>query len=217
MTGVRRAKTCKSVNSDRSLTATAVSTSQINLAWADNTSNETGFRIERSLDNSTWAEIATVGANVTSFSNTGLNPSTLYYYRVRAWNAVGNSEYSNTASSTTQAVVNIHVGDLDQLSALTSKTRWQTTVTIAVHNPTHAAVSGVTVTGTWSNGASGTGSCTTNANGTCIVSLTNIRTTTTRVTFTVTGLSRSGFAYQSSANHDPDGESNGTTINAIRP
>ncbi len=85
------------------LTATAVSSSRIDLTWADNSSNETGFKIERSTDGVSFAEIATVGANVTSYSNTGLDPSATYHYRVRANNAAGDSGYSNTASATTLA------------------------------------------------------------------------------------------------------------------
>jgi len=84
-----------------SLTATPVSRSQINLTWADNSSNETGFKIERSTNNRTFTQIATVGANATSYSNTGLSRSTTYYYRVRATNTAGNSGYSNTDSAKT--------------------------------------------------------------------------------------------------------------------
>lgn len=84
------------------LTANAVSTSQINLAWTDNANNETGFRVERSTDGANFTEIITVGANTTSFNNSGLAASTAYFYRVRATNSGGNSAYSNTASATTQ-------------------------------------------------------------------------------------------------------------------
>jgi serine protease AprX len=85
------------------LTATAVSTSQINLSWADNSGNESGFRIERckGTNCSNFAEIATVGVDATTFSNTGLTKNTTYRYRVRAYNDGGNSGYSNTASATT--------------------------------------------------------------------------------------------------------------------
>ncbi|MBI5383637.1 MAG: fibronectin type III domain-containing protein, partial [Verrucomicrobia bacterium] len=86
------------------LTASAASASQINLAWTDNANNETGFALERSTDNATFTQIATVGANVTSYANTGLSASTTYYYRVRASNAAGNSAYSATASATTAAI-----------------------------------------------------------------------------------------------------------------
>ena len=49
----------------------------------------------------TFAQIATVGANVKTYANTGLSSYTSYYYRVRAYNAAGNSAYSNTASART--------------------------------------------------------------------------------------------------------------------
>lgn len=68
------------------LTATAISSSQIDLAWVDNSGNEDGFAIERSANGLTgWSQIATVGANITVYSNTGLTGSTTYYYRVRAF------------------------------------------------------------------------------------------------------------------------------------
>jgi hypothetical protein len=83
------------------LSATAVSTSQINLTWNDNSTNEDGFKIERSSNNSTWTQIGTVGRNATTFSSTGLSANKTYYHRVRAYNVLGNSAYSNTASAKT--------------------------------------------------------------------------------------------------------------------
>jgi predicted phage tail protein len=90
-------------NAPTNLVARAVSTTQINLSWTDNSSNETGFSIERCTGNSctNFAQIATVGANVTSFPNTGLTKNTWYRYRVRAFNASGNSAFSNIASDKT--------------------------------------------------------------------------------------------------------------------
>ncbi|WP_221407730.1 fibronectin type III domain-containing protein [Thermoflexibacter ruber] len=85
-----------------SLTATANSTTQITLNWTDNATNETGFRIERSTTaGSGFTEIAQVGADLTTFTNTNLQAGTTYFYRVRAYNAAGNSAYSNEASATT--------------------------------------------------------------------------------------------------------------------
>jgi hypothetical protein len=74
----------------------------INLAWTDNSSNETGFKIERcqGAGCTNFAEIAQVGANTTTYVDTGLLPLVTYTYRVRAFNSGGNSGYSNTASST---------------------------------------------------------------------------------------------------------------------
>src|SRR5260221_5856899 len=87
-----------------SLASTAVSSSQINLTWRDNSSNESGFIIQRGSSSAgPWTQIATVGAGATSFSNTGLGVSTAYYYRVCAYNSRGNSSYSNTAGATTQS------------------------------------------------------------------------------------------------------------------
>jgi hypothetical protein len=85
------------------LVATAISKNQIGLAWTDNASNETGFKIERcpGTNCTNFNQIATVGVNVRNFSNTGLKRNGTYQYRVRAFNASGNSAYSNTASAKT--------------------------------------------------------------------------------------------------------------------
>jgi acid phosphatase type 7 len=83
------------------LTATAASSSAINLTWTDNSNNETGFDIERSTDNLNWAALTAVGSNVQSYGNTGLAASTTYYYRVRAKNSAGSSAWSNVANAAT--------------------------------------------------------------------------------------------------------------------
>ncbi|SHH67224.1 DNRLRE domain-containing protein [Massilia sp. CF038] len=83
------------------LTATAASSSAINLAWTDNANNETGFDVERSSDNVNWAALSSVGSNVQAYASTGLAASTTYYYRVRAKNSAGPSAYSNVANATT--------------------------------------------------------------------------------------------------------------------
>jgi hypothetical protein len=90
------------------LQATAISGSQINLAWTDNSYNEDGFKIERAPDNGgtagTFTEIATVGTDVASFNDTGLTEGTTYYYQVRSYNSEGDSNYSNIAMATTKRV-----------------------------------------------------------------------------------------------------------------
>lgn len=89
------------------LTATAASSSQINLSWTAGSANHTGFKIERSSNGTTYTQVGTTAANVTTFSNTGLTAATLYYYRVCANNAQGDSPYSNVASTTTTAAVSV--------------------------------------------------------------------------------------------------------------
>jgi C1A family cysteine protease len=88
------------------LTATTVSSSQVNLQWADNSTDEEGFEIERCTGSgcSNFALLTTVGANTASLSNTGLTANTTYRYRVRAYNAEGDSVYSNTAAATTPVI-----------------------------------------------------------------------------------------------------------------
>src|SRR5262249_9218217 len=91
-----------------SLTARAVSRSQINLTWIDKSNTQSEFEIEpASTATGPRTRIATGGANVTSYVNTGLSASTIYYYRVRAHKAAGSaySSYSNTASATTLATI----------------------------------------------------------------------------------------------------------------
>jgi hypothetical protein len=83
------------------LTATAVDCNRIDLAWTDNSDNETLFSIERSDSGGPFAEIDTVGPNVTSYSDTSVAAETTYSYRVRAYNSAGYSAYTNTDSATT--------------------------------------------------------------------------------------------------------------------
>ncbi len=92
---------CQAPASPGGLTATAVSSSQINLLWTDNTSNEDSIQIERSDDGSNYTHFASVGAKATSYVDAGLAPSTTYFYRVLADNTMGVSAYSNVTNATT--------------------------------------------------------------------------------------------------------------------
>src|SRR4029077_1986602 len=77
------------------------------LTWADNSGNETGFKIERSTDGVNFSPLVTTAANVTTYSDTGLSALTPYTYRVRATSAAGDSGNSNTSTATTQAPSNL--------------------------------------------------------------------------------------------------------------
>jgi fibronectin type 3 domain-containing protein len=77
----------------------------VNLAWQDKGATETSYSVERSKDNKTWTVLTTaLPPNATSYSDTGLSPSTKYYYRVRAFDGPSLvSSYTSTASATTPA------------------------------------------------------------------------------------------------------------------
>ncbi len=85
--------------------ATAVSTTRIDLAWRDRSSNESGFRIERKEGDtgslSPYTEAGTVGAGHTHFADLGLTPGATYTYRLLAFNSGGESAPSSPASTAT--------------------------------------------------------------------------------------------------------------------
>jgi plastocyanin len=92
------------VKAPSNLRATASSTSQIDLAWTDNATNETGFQIERRTVGGAYEVVATVGPNTTNAPVGGLDPGSFSLFRVRATGA-GNtfSPYSPEASAATLA------------------------------------------------------------------------------------------------------------------
>jgi len=83
------------------ITFSGVTASSITLSWPQ-VSGNSGYQIDRSLDGQTWSSnIATVGQDVTSYTNNGLAAGTLYYYRVSANSAGGSSATSAVQSTTT--------------------------------------------------------------------------------------------------------------------
>ncbi len=72
------------------------------LSWTDNSNDEVGFKIERSMeDEEDYTQIATVGKNKTSYEDYGLSSDTVYYYRLRAYKEASDSDYSASATATT--------------------------------------------------------------------------------------------------------------------
>jgi hypothetical protein len=90
------------------LTAIPATHTAVQLGWTDNAGNETGFEIERSTSGSAgpFGFVATVGADVVSYLDTGRTPLAEYCYRVRATSASGSSDYTTPACTTLPAAGN---------------------------------------------------------------------------------------------------------------
>lgn len=93
----------KSLTVPTHLTAEAVSLFQINLAWADNSTNEIGFKIERSQDGRHFKQIAQVLPDTVTYRDLNRFPDTKYFYRVRAFYENGHSDFSAVARARTPA------------------------------------------------------------------------------------------------------------------
>ena len=117
-----------------------------------------------------------------------------------------------------------HVGNLDGFgsSDVAGDTTWSATVQITAHDAKHNPLNGVTVSGTW-NGSGPDATCVTSddgggagggggGTGTCTVVLSAIPNATRYASFAVSGMSLAGGSYNKWANHDPDGSSNGFSV-----
>jgi Zn-dependent metalloprotease len=152
-------------------------------------------------------------ASVTYTPNAGFSGSDSFTYTVSDGSL---DSAPATVSVTVSAQPTMHVGDLDRASANNGKT-WTATVTAQVDDEAEGLVAGATVTGSWSGGASGTATCVTAANGRCAMSRSGIPKKSATASFTVTNVTHATRTYVSSANHDPDGDSDGTAITVPKP
>jgi regulation of enolase protein 1 (concanavalin A-like superfamily) len=91
------------VNAPSGLSASVASGTQINLPWSDNSTNETGFEIERAVGTGGFSALASIGADRTGHSDTAVTAGTAYSYRVRAVAGTVTSSFSNTVSATPTA------------------------------------------------------------------------------------------------------------------
>lgn len=115
----------------------------------------------------------------------------------------------------------IHVHDLDDLSAKLARRAWKAVVDVAFRDSAEGSVTGFAVSGTFSQGSwsgsftctdGGTGDFDGSPNGICKFDSGQLPGKEGKASFTVTGVTLDGHTYDSSANHDPDGDSDGTTI-----
>ena len=88
------------------LTALGISNSAIKVGWINSTTNANGIELFRSYNNNTdYVLLAVLPANATSYNDTELYPSSLFYYKVRAVGEGGNSAYSNEKDARTLGVI----------------------------------------------------------------------------------------------------------------
>lgn len=135
------------------LAASSASSSKIDLSWVDSSLDETGFKVERSLDSTTFATLATIGSNTATYSDTGLSANTAYWYRVLAFNDAGESLSSNTATATTakqSAGTTVTVGSITVSTVSIGGGKKRGQAVIVVKDELGNLVSNATVTGTFS-------------------------------------------------------------------
>jgi uncharacterized protein (TIGR02145 family) len=103
------------------LVATVISTTQVDLQWTDNSTNETGYKVERKLVGGNFSQVASTGSNIATYSDLNLTPNTTYTYKIVAYNSVGNSlQYSNEATVTTNLIpilATLPISDTTAISA----------------------------------------------------------------------------------------------------
>lgn len=106
----------------------------------------------------------------------------------------------------------IHVGDLDAVS-VDNASRWHADVTVVVHDDTETGVEGATVSVDILAVRTFTGSCVTDSAGTCTISTRDVPDSRVDLmTITVTDVTHASLPYDPAANHDPDGDSDGTSV-----
>lgn len=136
-----------------------------------------------------------------SYTATGLAGGTSYGFQAKARDAAGNETNPTALASATTQSASIHVGSLAGWGSAAPKGNWHAVVSVLVHDAAHQPVPDVAVSGSWSSGASGGGSCVTNSSGECAITKPNLKGTVARVTFTVNGLAKTGSTYNAGSNH----------------
>ncbi|CAN5829766.1 hypothetical protein BH23CHL2_BH23CHL2_13950 [soil metagenome] len=172
------------------------------------------------IDGGEWQTASfnsTNGNYETNWDTTSLEDGSSHTIEAQATDSAGNQGAVDSVtvtidnSSSGPARDLMHVGDLDG-SATSSGPNWSATVAVTVHDADHLPVSDATVHGTWSGGHTASVSATTDGNGQCSFSTPDIHKRNGSVTFSVDTVSHDSLSYDATANHDPDGDSDGTSI-----
>lgn len=137
------------------LLAVAVSSSEIGLSWNDNSSDETTFDIENSSNGVDFSTLDYTSAGNSAYSDTGLQPGSTWYYRVRATNTYGPSGYTDVANATTQSGgvgTSVQIDSVTVTSISVSKGQKTGRATVVIRDDVGALVTNATVSGEFSGG-----------------------------------------------------------------
>jgi hypothetical protein len=189
-------------NAPTNLQATVVSSNSVQVSWQDNSTNEDGFKVEYDVDiNFTTSSTEVIpGQNTQSYTVTGLTTNTLYYFRVYAYNNTpATSGYSNTVSAT--PVSSTYVGVASAVPGTTSaRNNWTTTLEVTVKDANGNTIPNATVTLTWSGGASGSASGTTNTSGQVLLSTSSLNKNVAYVDLSVANITGTNLTYDQTLN-----------------
>jgi subtilisin len=131
--------------------------------------------------------------------------------------ADSNNDSESAMVSVQETASSMHVGDLDGSTHVKGKSgKWEAFVSVTIHDENHNTVAEATVSGTWSGDAGGPVSGVTGSDGTVTFS-TGEMNGGGSVNFTVDNVTHIALTYNATLNHDPDGDSDGTTITISKP
>jgi choice-of-anchor B domain-containing protein len=127
-----------------------------------------------------------------------------------------NTPVAPTPTNTAVPGNDMHIGDLDG-SSLKSGRFWEATVIILVVDGNSSPVISATVTGSWTAGDNSSSTCVTDNSGLCAVTQTGLARRDSPVTYSVDSVTHASLSYNAADNGDPDGDSDGSSINVVRP
>jgi len=140
-----------------------------------------------------------------SFAPGPLEYATTYFWRIDEVNAEGTTDGITWSFATVAAPPEpVHLSGLEGVALPAARGRWTASVSVSAADQGGSPVAGITVDGSWSDGASGSGTCLTAADGSCIVEKANLKGNLASVAFTVNGLSKAGFVYTAAENTVPE-------------
>jgi subtilisin len=190
----------------------------VDISWSDGggaTSYDVYFGTDPTPDSVEFKDNQTG----TSYEPGALSYSTTYYWQIDAKNAGGTTtgdiwSFTTEASPPPPTGDDMHVGDLDASKKSNNK-GWQVSVIAIIHDDAHKNVEGATVTAAWTGALTKTVSAVTDRKGKVKFNTGRLKSGTS-VTLTIIDVTHSALTYESTDNHDPDGSSNGTNIEATR-